>query len=45
MSGNAKKKSLKKVFEYLGKYRRYLYAGAVAIVLTSLFSLAVPWLI
>jgi ATP-binding cassette subfamily B protein len=45
MSGNARKKSLKRVFGYLGKYRRYLYAGAVAIVLTSLFSLTVPWLI
>ena len=45
MSDTSRKNNLKRVRGYLSKYRRYLYAGAVAIVLTSLFSLTVPWLI
>ncbi len=45
MSDTSRKNNLKRVRGYLGNYRHYLYAGAVAIVLTSLFSLTVPWLI
>lgn len=38
-------RDLKRIFSYLKKYRRYLYAGGIAILLTNAFSMLTPWLI
>jgi ATP-binding cassette subfamily B multidrug efflux pump len=45
MPESKKRNNLKRVLKYLRRYRGYLIAGGVAIVLTNAFIQAMPWIV